>query len=217
MDDNQCNFASSEQIKSNTNYMTIKRYRQASYATSAHTLDQLMPDEGREVAFAGRSNSGKSSVINALTGQKRLAKISKTPGRTQLINFFPVDDNNRLVDLPGYGYAKVPAKVQAHWAQTLGQYFQQRQSLVGVVLIVDVRRLLTEFDEQMLSSCETAGLPVHVLLNKSDKLAFGARKQSLAQVEKLFVESSHSVQLFSVLKKSGIDELATVLDHWLIE
>ena len=195
--------------------MALKRYRQASYATSAHTLDQLLPDEGREVAFAGRSNAGKSSVINALTGQKRLAKISKTPGRTQLINFFPVDDENRLVDLPGYGYAKVPGKLQAHWAKTLGEYFQQRRSLVGIVLIVDIRRLLSEFDEQMLSWCASADLSVHVLLNKSDKLAFGARKNALLKVEKHLVEPNHSVQLFSVLKKTGVKELASVLDRWL--
>jgi GTP-binding protein len=195
--------------------MAIKRYRQASYATSAHTLEQLMPDEGQEVAFAGRSNSGKSSVINALTGQKRLAKISKTPGRTQLINFFPVDEDNRLVDLPGYGYAKVPESVRNHWRETLGLYFQQRQSLAGVVLIVDIRRLLSEYDEQMLSWCESAALPVHILLNKADKLAFGARKKSLLTVQQGLSGSEHSVQLFSVLKKIGIEELADILDTWL--
>ena len=195
--------------------MAIKRYRQASYATSAHTLEQLMPDEGQEVAFAGRSNSGKSSVINALTGQKRLAKISKTPGRTQLINFFPVDEDNRLVDLPGYGYAKVPESVRNHWRETLGLYFQQRQSLAGVVLIVDIRRLLSEYDEQMLSWCESAALPVHILLNKADKLAFGARKKSLLAVQQSLSGSKHSVQLFSVLKKIGIEELSDILDTWL--
>jgi GTP-binding protein len=195
--------------------MTSKRYRQASYETSAHTLEQLMPDTGHEVAFAGRSNAGKSSVINALTGQKRLAKISKTPGRTQLINFFPVDEDNRLVDLPGYGYAKVPEKVQNHWRETLGRYFQERQSLAGVVLIVDIRRLLSEYDEQMLSWCESAALPVHILLNKADKLAFGARKKSLLEVERMLSNSGHSVQLFSVLKKTGVEELASTLDSWL--
>jgi GTP-binding protein len=197
--------------------MAINTYRQASYATSAHTLDQLMPDTGREVAFAGRSNAGKSSVINAITGQNRLAKISKTPGRTQLINFFPVNEDVRLVDLPGYGYAKVPLKLQAHWAQTLGEYFQQRQSLAGIILIVDIRRLPGEYDLQMLDWCESAGLPVHILLNKSDKLAFGARKKALLQVEKQLTYTNQSVQLFSVLKRNGIDELATVLDRWLFE
>ena len=195
--------------------MALKRYRQTSYATSAHTLDQLMPDSGREVAFAGRSNSGKSSVINALTGQKRLAKISKTPGRTQLINFFPVDEDNRLVDLPGYGYAKVPENMRDHWRETLGRYFQQRESLAGVVLIVDIRRLLGEYDEQMLSWCESAALPVHILLNKADKLASGARKKSLLEVERTLSGSEHRVQLFSVLKKIGIEELADTLDSWL--
>ncbi len=197
--------------------MATNRYRKASYATSAHTLDQCLPDNGREVAFAGRSNAGKSSVINALTGQKRLAKISKTPGRTQLINFFPVDEAVRLVDLPGYGYAKVPQKTQAHWTRTLGTYFQQRRSLVGVVLIIDIRRLLTEFDELMLSCCEVAGLSVHILLNKADKLAFGASKTALLQVEKTLTDTGHSAQLFSVLEKTGIDELVVVLDQWLFD
>ena len=150
-----------------------------------------------------------------LQGKKRLAKISKTPGRTQLINFFPIDEENRLVDLPGYGYAKVPVKLRTHWAKTLGDYFQQRQCLVGVVLIVDIRRLFGEFDQQMLSWCESSGLSVHVLLNKSDKLAYGARKTSLKKVENQLSNKSQSVQLFSVLKKEGIDELASVLDNWL--
>ena len=118
------------------------------------------------------------------------------------------------MDLPGYGYAKVPGKLQAHWAETLGLYFQQRRSLVGVVLIIDIRRLLTDYDEQMLSWCESAGLPVHILLNKSDKLVFGARKQALGRVESQLGGSEHSVQLFSVLKKTGIDDLAAVLDLW---
>ncbi|NKB36193.1 MAG: YihA family ribosome biogenesis GTP-binding protein [Gammaproteobacteria bacterium] len=197
--------------------MLNNRYRQASYETSAHTLAQLMPDSGREVAFAGRSNSGKSSVINALTGQKRLAKISKTPGRTQLINFFPVNEEIRLVDLPGYGYAKVPEKVQAHWAETLGEYFQTRRCLAGVVLITDIRRGLTEFDEQMLSWCESAGLAVHILLNKSDKLAFGASRKALQRAQNQFGSSAHSVQLFSVLKKTGVDELVQALDAWMLD
>jgi len=196
--------------------MADNRYRQASYATSAHSLDQLLPDNGREVAFASRSNAGKSSVINALTGQRRLARISKTPGRTQLINFFPVNEDCRLVDLPGYGYARVPGKLQAHWADTLGEYFQQRQSLVGIVLIVDIRRLITESDQQLLAQCASIGLPVHVLLNKSDKLAFGARKQSLMRVQNQLDNTRHSVQLFSALNKSGVDELTAVLDHWLL-
>jgi len=197
--------------------MTVNRYRQASYVTSAHSLDQLLPDNGREVAFAGRSNAGKSSVINALTGQKRLARISKTPGRTQLINFFLVNEECRLVDLPGYGYARVPDKLKAHWAQTLLEYFQQRQCLVGIVLIVDIRRLLTEFDQQLLSQCEFSGLPVHILLNKSDKLAFGARKLSLMQMQKQLANVHQSAQLFSVLSKNGVNELTSVLDHWLFD
>lgn len=197
--------------------MSIKDYRNASYAASAHNLDQLLPDEGREVVFAGRSNAGKSSVINALTGQKRLAKISKTPGRTQLINFFPLDESRRLVDLPGYGFAKVPGKLQSHWAEILGRYFHERQSLVGVVMIADIRRLITEHDEQMLGWCEVVNLPVHVLLNKSDKLAFGARKKALGTVQRSLEKRGHSAQLFSVLKKQGIEELVDRLDAWLLE
>ena len=195
--------------------MSIKEYRDASYTKSAHDLGQLLADTGREVAFSGRSNAGKSSIINALTGQNRLAKISKTPGRTQLINFFSINEDCRLVDLPGYGYAKVPEKVQAHWAETLGRYFHERQCLVGVVMICDIRRMLTEHDERMLEWCEYAELPVHVLLNKSDKLAFEARKKAFAAVQKELQPRGHSVQLFSVLKKEGIDELVERLDAWL--
>lgn len=196
--------------------MSIKQYRNATYAASAHNLGQLLPDMGREVAFAGRSNAGKSSVINALTGQKRLTKISKAPGRTQLINFFPVDEERRLVDLPGYGFARVPGKMQDHWAETLGRYFHERQCLEGVVVIADIRRMITEYDEQMLAWCEVVKLPVHVLLNKSDKLAFGARKKALLGIESKLQARGHSVQLFSVLKKEGVEELVERLDSWLL-
>ncbi len=194
--------------------MSLKDYHNASYTRSAHHLDQLLEDEGREVAFAGRSNAGKSSIINALTGQNRLAKISKTPGRTQLINFFSVTEHCRLVDLPGYGYAKVPEKTQLHWAENLGRYFHERECLVGVVMICDIRRKITEHDERMIEWCEYADLPVHILLNKSDKLAFGARKKTMAAVQKGLQGRGHSVQLFSALKKQGIDELVNQLDTW---
>ena len=194
--------------------MSIKDYRNASYTKSAHDLEQLLEDSGREVAFAGRSNAGKSSVINVLTGQNRLAKISKTPGRTQLINFFSISDDCRLVDLPGYGYAKVPEKTQLHWAENLGRYFHERQCLAGVVMICDIRREITEHDERMIEWCEYADLPVHVLLNKSDKLAFGARRKVIAAVQKALQDRGHSVQLFSALKKEGLDELVEQLDTW---
>lgn len=197
--------------------MPAKHYRNASFASSAHHPGQFMPDVGREVAFSGRSNAGKSSVINTLTGQRALARISKTPGRTQLINFFSLDGQRRLVDLPGYGYAKVPEKLQAHWANTLGRYFHERRSLAGVIVITDIRRGFTEFDEHMLNWCEAAQLPVHVLLNKADKLAFGARRKSLSALQGAIQERGHSVQLFSALKKQGIDELVERLDNWLFD
>lgn len=194
--------------------MQDNTYRKAQFAKSAHRLDQLLPDEGLEVAFAGRSNAGKSSVINVLTGQNRLAKISKTPGRTQLINFFPFHEKKRIVDLPGYGYAKVPDKLKMHWSHTLEGYFQQRESLAGVVLIVDIRRGLKEFDLLMLQFCSAADIPVHVLLNKSDKLAFNARSKSLKSAQQQLSDRGQSAQLFSCLKKQGLEDLIATLDGW---
>lgn len=191
-------------------------YQQAKYLLSVHNLVQLPPDQGREVAFAGRSNSGKSSVINTLTNQRGLAKTSKTPGRTQQINFFTLSDELRLVDLPGYGYAKVPAKLKRHWGNILDQYFQQRQSLMGLVLITDIRRGLTDYDARMLEWCEASGLVVHVLLNKSDKLSRNQAMQACLGIRKQFEGSKFSVQLFSALKKSGTDELRERLDAWLL-
>ena len=190
-------------------------YRQARYLKSVHTIQQLPPDHGIEVAFAGRSNAGKSSVINSITGNKSLAHTSKTPGRTRLLNFFEYDDGIRLVDLPGYGYARVPRDVKHHWKRLLNGYFEHRNSLRGLFLIMDIRHPLTPFDEQMLEWCQAAVLPVHILLNKADKVSRGSGLVILKKVENLVQREGASIQLFSSLKKTGIDEARSVLGQWL--
>ncbi len=195
--------------------MTGNRYHNTTYLCSAHQLSQLPADGGREVAFAGRSNAGKSSVINVLTRQKGLARTSKQPGRTRQINFFAAWAERRLVDFPGYGYARAPGSLKQHWGQLINAYLERRRCLVGLILIVDIRRCLTERDYQMLSWCETKALPVHVVLNKADKLSRGAAGQALLKVEKDMIESN-SVQLFSALKKDGLDELVRALDDWMV-
>ncbi|WP_428609431.1 ribosome biogenesis GTP-binding protein YihA/YsxC [Sedimenticola sp.] len=192
-------------------------YHQATFLTSAAKLEQSPPDTGAEVAFAGRSNAGKSSAINALCQQKSLARTSKTPGRTQLLNFFALDAEHRLVDLPGYGYAKVAEKIKLQWQAELAAYLEQRKSLRGVILLADVRHPLKEFDLQMLEWSGNIQLPVHILLTKADKLKRGAAAKSLLQVKKALKEINgiHSAQLFSALKREGIDEAHAVLDRWL--
>lgn len=154
-------------------------YRTASYVISAHHLKQLPADSGYEVAFAGRSNAGKSSAINTLTEQKSLARTSKTPGRTQQIVIFDLDEERRIADLPGYGYAKVPQKLKAHWQQVMQRYFEQRKCLRGVVLVMDIRHPMKPFDEQMLAWCSASGVPCHVLLTKADKLKRGQAATTL--------------------------------------
>ncbi|MCW8906239.1 MAG: ribosome biogenesis GTP-binding protein YihA/YsxC [Sedimenticola sp.] len=192
-------------------------YHQAQFLTSAARLDQSPPDEGYEVAFAGRSNAGKSSAINALCQQKSLARTSKTPGRTQLLNFFALDETHRLVDLPGYGYAKVAERIKLQWQAELAAYLEKRQSLRGVILLADVRHPLKEFDLQMLEWSNKMQLPVHILLTKADKLKRGAASSSLLKVRQLLKDmpGEHSVQLFSALKRQGIDQAHAVLDRWL--
>ena len=190
-------------------------YNQFNFLLSAHTLQQLPQDCGVEVAFAGRSNAGKSSVINSITGKKSLARISKTPGRTRLLNFFEYRDDIRLVDLPGYGFAKVPAEVKQHWVKLINGYLESRSSLKGIILIMDVRHPLGTFDVQMLSWCQLVELPVHVLLNKSDKLSRGAGLNTLNKVKGELVSGSHSIQLFSSLKRTGIEEVRKLLNSWL--
>ncbi len=194
-------------------------YRGARFLTSAAKLAQCPPDEGWEVAFAGRSNAGKSSAINSLTNNKKLAKTSKTPGRTQLINFFELSDSQRLVDLPGYGFAKVPQAVKKEWTRQLENYLQQRQCLRGMILLMDVRHPLQPFDQQMLDWALAAHMPVHILLTKADKLKKGPAGNSLQKVRSQLREHEDlvSVQLFSALKHTGHKELIAILDAWLTD
>ncbi len=191
-------------------------YRQAHYTISATQLSELPIDSGIEVAFAGRSNAGKSSAINTITDQKSLARISKTPGRTQMINFFTLDDSRALVDLPGYGYAKVPEKMKIRWQQTLGKYLETRQALKGLMLMMDIRHPLKEFDIQMIKWANQSNLAVHILLTKADKLKSGAAKASLHKVnsELKKLELNASVQLFSSLKNTGKEEAINQLNNW---
>jgi GTP-binding protein len=192
-------------------------FNTAQFLKSAARLDQAPPDTGREAAFAGRSNAGKSSALNAISGHKGLARTSKTPGRTQLINFFAVTPEARLVDLPGYGYAKVPAEVKAQWERHLNAYLAQRASLAGLILLMDVRHPLTDFDRQMLAWCRQAELAVHVLLTKADKLKRGAAQNTLLSVKRDLglLHPTATVQLFSALDGSGLDEARTLLSTWL--
>jgi len=196
--------------------MTIS-YQQARFLTSVPDSHLAPPDKGAEVAFAGRSNAGKSSALNAITRQKSLARTSKTPGRTQQLNFFSIDDSRRLVDLPGYGYAKVPGKVQMLWERSLSRYLESRRSLRGLVLLMDCRHPLTDYDVQFLAWCRHARLPTHVLLTKADKLKRGPANDTLLKVKKRLValHPESSVQLFSAFNGCGVDEVGAVLDRWL--
>ena len=202
----------------------------ASYLCAAHNPGQLPPDGGAEVAFAGRSNAGKSSALNALVGQNALARVSKTPGRTQQLVFFdvtagsegaaavPPADAKYLVDLPGYGYAKVPQDLQAHWQAFLDGYFGSRMALRGLVVVMDIRHPLKEYDLQMLGYAVRRGLPAHALLTKADKLSRGAVGNAVLAVRRE-LESSFgdmvSVQAFSGESKQGVDEARTVVMDWL--
>jgi GTP-binding protein len=194
-------------------------YSTASFMLSAPSLAQCPEDSGAEVAFAGRSNAGKSSAINALTRQNALARTSRTPGRTQLINFFSVMNttSQRLVDLPGYGYAKVPESVKREWQEHLSDYLRGRQSLRGLVLLMDVRHPLTEFDQMMLGFADERDIPVQILLTKADKLKKGPASSALQKVRAQLSDWDDlvSVQLFSALKKDGLAPLSQRLDQWL--
>lgn len=194
-------------------------FRTATFLQSASALNNAPADVGSEVAFAGRSNSGKSSAINTLTGNGKLARTSRTPGRTQLINFFSLSDSQRLVDLPGYGYAKVPLKMKREWNRHLEQYLQARQSLRGLVLLMDIRHPLKEQDEQMITWAANAGMPIHVLLTKADKLKRGPAKSTLLSVQARLTEfgALATAQLFSSLKRDGLKELEKRLNAWLTD
>ena len=193
------------------------KFPTCSFLTSAAQLRQLPADTGWEVAFAGRSNAGKSSAINVITGQKNLARTSKTPGRTQLINFFSLTVEKFLVDLPGYGYAKVSHDIKERWQNTLARYLETRISLKGLILVSDIRHPLKEYDQHMLTWATQRELPIHILLTKTDKLSRGAAQQTLLQVEKnAHAFSTHvSVQLFSAHTKLGVDIARQQILNWL--
>ena len=190
-------------------------FDRAAYVASAHDLDQLPPDVGAEVAFVGRSNAGKSSAINTLAHHKRLAYVSKTPGRTQLINFFSLGDNRTLVDLPGYGYAEVPARVKAHWQNVMAAYVSTRGALKGLVLIMDARHPLKALDTKLLDWYLPTGKPVHCLLTKADKLSRSEQTLTLRQVDKQLAVAGHNAttQLFSSLKKEGLTEAEAAISR----
>ncbi|AYH12393.1 ribosome biogenesis GTP-binding protein YihA/YsxC [Pectobacterium parmentieri] len=191
-------------------------YHMTRFIISAPDIRHLATDSGIEVAFAGRSNAGKSSALNTLTNQKSLARTSKTPGRTQLINLFQVADGVRLVDLPGYGYAEVPEQMKIKWQRALGEYLQKRNSLKGLVVLMDIRHPLKDLDQQMIQWAVDVKLPVLVLLTKADKLASGARKTQLHMVREAVAPFMGDIQVeaFSSLKKIGVDKLRQKLDNW---
>lgn len=186
----------------------------AKYVDSVHSLRQLPPDDGREVVFAGRSNAGKSSALNALTNQKGLARVSKTPGRTQALNYFEVDPGRFLVDLPGYGYAKVPEAMREAWKGMINRYFQERTSLKGLVVVMDIRHPLREYDLQMLDYAFGRELPAHCLLTKADKLGRGEQGNVLQKVRKELAGRA-TAQVFSADAKLGVDEARAVVTGWL--
>jgi GTP-binding protein len=191
----------------------VNPFRVASYVLSAHELKQLPKDEGIEVAIAGRSNAGKSSAINTFTDQKSLARTSKTPGRTQQIVIFELDEQRRIADLPGYGYAKVPAKLKTHWQNVMERYFQTRECLRGVVLVMDIRHPMRDFDRQMLAWCHSSNIPCHILLTKADKLKRGPAQSTLLKIRRDLPPGT-SVQVFSSSKKTGVQELVDKLSIW---
>ncbi len=191
-------------------------YQRARFLISASQSSQFPNEGGLEVAFAGRSNAGKSSALNTLCENKNLARTSKTPGRTQLINFFSLDDQRRLVDLPGYGYAKVPEAMRLEWQRLMEDYLGNRPVLAGLVIIMDIRHPLKDYDLQMLEWCQHFGTPTHILLTKADKLKKGPAAQSLQKVRNVLKKEGFdtSVQMFSALNKTGTEELQNKLNDW---
>lgn len=197
-------------------YKAKFNYQQTSFLTSAPDITKLPPDTGIEVAFAGRSNAGKSSALNTLTRQNSLARTSKTPGRTQLINTFRLADEKRLIDLPGYGFAKVPLAVKEKWQKSLGEYLMKRKSLKGLVVLMDIRHPLKDLDQQLIHWAVESQLSVLLLLTKADKLSPGPRKKTLLEVREasLAFMGDVTVHTFSSLSKQGLTELEQVLDDW---
>jgi GTP-binding protein len=205
-------------LKHSLQKLFMPLFQNATFFISAHHLRDLPPASGIEVAFAGRSNAGKSSALNTLANHNRLAYVSKQPGRTQLINFFTLGDDKHLVDLPGYGYAKVPEAMRAHWQSVLARYLSERTSLGGLVLVMDSRHPLQPLDRQMLDWFCPSGKPVHVLLTKSDKLSRGEAGLTLAKTRKELLAiwgENVSVQLFSSSKKLGVEEAEKIIGAWL--
>jgi len=192
----------------------MSQYPEARFIKSANALSQFVPDDGIEVAVAGRSNAGKSSAINVVVNRRQFARTSKTPGRTQLVNFFSLQEGRRLVDLPGYGFARVSDSVRRHWGELLSQYFQSRESLKGLLLIVDIRRKLTDYDRKMMAFADEVALPVHILLTKADKLKRGQVATAVLQVKKELGDRA-SVQAFSALNRQGEDEARAMLESFL--
>jgi len=195
------------------------QFNKAEFTQSAPSIRECPADIGAEVAFAGRSNAGKSSAINTLTENRKLARTSKTPGRTQLINMFALSENQRLVDLPGYGFAKVPLKMKQQWERHLTEYLLERQCLKGLILMMDIRHPMQEFDTIMLNSALQNEMPVHILLTKADKLKKGPANSTVLAVRKHMKDSGVddlvSVQMFSSLKATGVKELKRTLTGWL--
>lgn len=192
----------------------MSSYPNAEFIKSANALHQFPADEGVEVAVAGRSNAGKSSAINIIVNRRQFARTSKTPGRTQLVNFFSLRDGQRLVDLPGYGFARVSDKMRQHWGELLSGYFEVRQSLQGLFLIVDMRRRLTDYDLAMMQFAEEVDLPIHILLTKADKLKKGQAATAVLEVRKQVADRA-TVQPFSATKRLGEDEARQKLEEFL--
>lgn len=191
-------------------------YQKAYFLLSVADVEQLPPDQGIEVAVVGRSNAGKSSVLNKITQNKGLARVSKTPGRTQMVNIFVIDEKRRIADLPGYGYAKVPLAAKHRWQKTVDAYIADRECLKGLVLVMDIRHPLRDLDVQLLEYCEHRGLPVHILLNKADKLTKNQISLTIKSVATALTQYQNSVtfQTFSALRGIGIKELHLLLDKW---
>lgn len=191
-------------------------YASASFVTSAPDITKLPPDTGIEIAFAGRSNAGKSSALNTLTRQKSLARTSKTPGRTQLINVFELDSGERLIDLPGYGFAKVPMAVKEKWQKALAEYLQKRDSLKGIVVLMDIRHPFRETDQELIYWAADCGIPVLALLTKADKLKQGPRKSTVLQARQAAIAFNGDVEVeaFSSLKRIGVEQLENKLNEW---
>jgi GTP-binding protein len=191
-------------------------YQKAYFLLSVAEVKQLPPDQGIEIAMVGRSNAGKSSVLNRITHSKNLARVSKTPGRTQMVNIFVLDDKRRIADLPGYGFAKVPLAAKLKWQKLVDTYIRTRESLKGLILVMDIRHPFKDLDLQLLEYCDDRDLPVHILLNKADKLSKGAIAKMLPDIQETLSTYQNPItyQVFSAMKGSGIKELHALLDEW---